>query len=113
MKWWIRSFGDCVFGTGIADEYTEETFFARSDMVQALRGNVRPDFSIDGSIALLGPTAPFTADRPLDAEVRILIVFDDAGGITLREDRERGVLGPRCPDPSNYCLAPLLLRPKE
>jgi hypothetical protein len=39
----------------------------------------------------------------------MLLVFDEAGETTLREDRQDRVQGPRCPLPDNYCPAPLVL----
>jgi hypothetical protein len=113
-KWWIRTQGDCIWGTGIFDDYTEDEFLARPDSVQGLLGRVGNDFVIDSTIALLGPHPSFAVMQLL-AEVRLLIEFDPAGEITLREDRVPGVQGPRCPGGSvgGYCPAPLLLRPSR
>ena len=108
-KWWIRTFGDCIWGTGIFDDYTEEDFFARADSVQGLQGRVGNDFVIDSTIFLLGPYPTFAVPQLL-AEVRLLIEFDPAGQVTLREDRIPGVQGPRCPEPLAVCPQPLLLR---
>ena len=109
-KWWIRAFGDCVWGSGIYDAYTEDEFFARADSVQVLLGRMGSDFVIDGAIALVGPHPDFGTSESF-AEVRIIIDFDDDGQIMLREDRVPGVQGPRCPDAVGYCPLPLLLRP--
>jgi hypothetical protein len=108
--WWIRALGDCVWGTGIYDEYTDDEFLARAESVQVLRGRVGNDFGIDGTIVLLGPHPAF-AVLQYHADVRIEIDIDADGRITLREDRVPGIQGPRCPDPVGYCPAPLLLRP--
>lgn len=109
-KWWIRAFGDCIWGSGTYDDYTEDEFLARAESVQVLQGRVGNDFVIDSTIVLLGPHPSFAVLQYV-AEVRLLIEFDPAGEVTLREDRIPGVLGPRCPDPVGYCPAPLLLRP--
>jgi len=111
-KWWIRALGDCVWGSGIYDTYTEDEFLSRSDSVQVLQGRVGNDFVIEGTIVLLGPHPAF-AVLQYHADVRIQIDIDSDGGITLREDRVPGLQGPRCPDPVGYCPAPLLLRPSR
>lgn len=109
-KWWIQTLGDCIWGTGIFDDYTEDEFSSRPDSVQGLQGRVGNDFVIDSTIVLLGPYPSFVTPH-IHAEVRLLIEFDPAGGITLVEDRIPGVQGPRCPDPVGYCPPPLVLRP--
>jgi hypothetical protein len=112
MKWWLWSFGDCLWGAGRNENYSEDVAMgATADQVQAFRGTIRDDFSIEAEMVLLGPHQGVqTLIR--EAEVRILISIDENGGITLLEDREPGVTGPRCPS-SNYCPAPLLLRPQD
>jgi hypothetical protein len=111
-KWWIRTLGDCIWGTGLYETYTEDEFLSRSDSVQVLQGRVGNDFVIEGTIVLLGPHPAF-AVLQYHADVRIQIDIDADGGITLREDRLPGLQGPRCPDPVGYCPAPLLLRPAD
>jgi hypothetical protein len=111
-KWWIRTFGDCVFATGIDDAYTEDPTMSRSASVQTMRGTIRNDQTIDSTVALLGPHPETAPDQPF-AEVRWIIEVAEDGSVALREDREPGVLGPRCPDPSNYCPPPLVLRPQD
>jgi len=106
-RWWIRALGDCIWGTGTYDVYTEDV---HADSVQVLQGRVGNDFVIEGTIVLLGPHLSFATPEYF-SEVRLLIEFDQASEITLREDRIPGVEGPRCPDPFLYCPAPLLLRP--
>jgi hypothetical protein len=80
--------------------------------VQTVRGTIDNDFTIAGTAVLLAPH-DCVCIAPRVAEVTIDIVIDDAGGIRLEEDREAGVAGPRCVDPSSYCPAPLVLRPAE
>ena len=110
--WWILSMGDCIWGTGILDGFTEDEFLPRSDSVQSLQGTVGNDFVIDGTIVLLGPRPDFVVPQSF-AEVRIIIDFDDDGQIILREERVPGVQGPRCRDPILFCPAPLVLRPSS
>lgn len=111
-KWWIRTLGDCIWGTGIYDDYTEDPLFALSFSVQGLQGRVGNDFVIDSTIVHLGPHPALALPQYL-AEVRLLIEFDASGEITLREDRIPGVEGPRCPLSFNLCPAPLVLRPSR
>lgn len=111
-KWWIQTLGDCIWGTGILDDYTEDPLFALSFSVQGLQGRVGNDFVIDSTIVLLGPRPTMALPQTL-AEVRLLIEFDPAGQVTLREDRIPGVQGPRCPEPLAVCPQPLLLRPSR
>ncbi|MEK6191447.1 MAG: hypothetical protein AABM41_03870 [Chloroflexota bacterium] len=110
--WWIRALGDCIWGSGINDLYTDDEFLAGPHSIQALQGRLANDFVIDGTIVLLGPPPDFAAPQYF-APVRLLIEFDQAGKVTLREDRIAGVQGPRCPDPVFFCPAPLLLRPNR
>lgn len=111
-KWWIRTLGDCIWGTGIYDVYTEDPVSAQPFSVQGLQGRVGNDFVIDSTIVLLGPRPTMALPQTL-AEVRLLIEFDPAGQVTLREDRIPGVQGPRCPEPLAVCPQPLLLRPSR
>ncbi len=105
--WWIRTVGDCIWGTGIFDDYAEGVFaFEYSpDAVQGLQGRMGDDFVIDSTIVFLGPCP---CGVQYLAEARIIIDFDDDGQIILREDREPGAEGPRCP--VFYCPDPLVLR---
>ena len=110
MTWWIRTEGDCVWGNGqIEGVGTEDRANPRPSDVQSLSGVIGSDFVITGEILLLGPLLPQTLLRRPHSPLRMLIEFDAAGEITLREDRAPGVAGPRCPDPVIACLAPLVL----
>ena len=115
MTWWIRTQGDCVWGSGQIDDVPpREGFGARPDQVQSLNGAIGSDFVITGEILYLGPLpvgvpGTLTPYSPL----RMLIEFGDTGEILLREDREAGVVGPRCPDPVSYCPTQLVLQPAE
>ncbi len=79
--------------------------------VQSLSGHVGTDFVITGEILFLGPRP--LGNLPPHSPLRMHIDFDDAGSFILREDREPGVTGPRCPDPTAYCPAPLVLEPAD
>jgi len=104
--WWIRTLGDCVWGVGKVDVFPEDPVPAT---VQHLRGKIRTDFVIEGEIVLVGPAVVFP-NTSIYAPVEIIIEFDDAGQISLHEDREHGVQGPRCPFPATYCPRPVILR---
>jgi hypothetical protein len=111
MTWRIRTQGNCVWGAGyIEDASPEGTFEARPDHVQSLAGVLQSDFVITGEIILLGAD-PFSPNPPLPySHLRMFVEFNEAGEILLREDREPGVGGLRCPNPAGYCPPPLLLR---
>jgi hypothetical protein len=113
MTWWIRTQGDCVWGAGQVDDVPpDRTISAVPDLVQSLAGHIGSDLVITGEILWLGPmpiAAPSIPSRY--APLRMLIDVDDTGRILLREDREPGVSGPRCPAPGGYCPAPLVLQP--
>lgn len=110
--WWIRTLGDCVWGAGHVEHIRPEgDFGARPDHVQSLSGRIGSDFVISGEILWLAPFEPFTpGSLPRYAALRMLIDFDDAGEIVLREDREPGVVGPHCLDPVQFCPPPLVLQ---
>jgi hypothetical protein len=112
LTWWIRTQGNCVWGAGSIDNPSPAgTFEARPDHVQSLRGVLGSDFVITGEIVWLG-ALPLGAPGVLPpySPLRMFVEFDDAGEIFLREDREPGVTGPHCPDPSGFCPAPLVLQ---
>ena len=107
MTWWWRDHGDCVSAAGSADLATIPA--PGPWHVQSFSGRMTPDFHIDGEAVLLGPPA-FGEEAVSWAAVRFLIEFDDTGEVILREDREPGVQGPRCPAPQGaYCPDPLVL----
>jgi hypothetical protein len=109
MTWWIHTQGDCIWGAGQAEEVF--TGIATSpDRVQSLSGRIGSDFTISGDIIWLGPVPPGSVGSPIRySPLRMFIQFDDDGRVLLREDREAGVRGSRCPDPASFCPAPLLL----
>jgi hypothetical protein len=112
--WWIRTLGNCVRGAGhVEDIRPDGDFGARPDHVQSLAGRIGSDFVISGEILWLAPLLPYPDNPPRYAVLRMLIQFDDAGEIILREDREPGVPGPHCPDPVSFCPPPLVLQPAD
>jgi hypothetical protein len=109
--WWIHTAGDCIWGTGIYDDYREDEFSVAAS-VQTMEGTISPNFVIDSTVVLLGPVgtlAPGFGPPARVATVRWSIVDDGGGTVNLEEDRESGAYGPRCPDPL-YCPAPLILQ---
>ena len=107
MTWWIRTQGDCLWGSGSADLATIPNPIQWD--VQTLRGRITTAFTIEGEIVQVGPKG--SEEPQYYADARFFIEFDDAGGVSLREDREPGVEGPRCPAPGAFCPDPLVLVP--
>lgn len=103
--WWVRQLGDCVWAAGIISDFPAELHPLETDL-QVFRGHMSADFVIEGEILALGSTR--FATNPF-APIRLFIEFDENSQITLREDREYGVEGPRCPGLGN-CLNPMVLR---
>jgi hypothetical protein len=108
--WWIRAQGDCVWGTGIVDDYADTGASANHVEVQTFSGVLTQAFTITGEIVSLGPNPPGFLP-PIYSPIRFKVEFKN-GQTTLREDREPGVQGPRCPDPAGFCPPPLLLHPR-
>ncbi|HET9497768.1 MAG TPA: hypothetical protein VFP83_05525 [Candidatus Limnocylindria bacterium] len=78
--------------------------------VQSLVGHINSDFTMSGEILWLGPSPPaLPYELVRYSPLEMLIDFDAAGATILRESREGGVHGPRCPDPQSYCPPPLVL----
>jgi hypothetical protein len=114
MTWWLRTEGSCVWGAGHVDDIAPEgSPDAHVGQVQSLSGVIGSDFVIDGEVILLGAARPLCVCLTRYSPLRMLIEFDDAGEIRLREDREPGVTGPRCSDPVLNCLTPLVLQPVD
>jgi hypothetical protein len=114
MIWWIRTQGNCLWGAGIdGDIPADGGFPVRPHEIQSLDGRIGSNFVITGEIIWLGPGEVGAPPLPSSAPLRMHIEFGEAGQITLREDREPGVTGLHCPDPSGYCPDPLVLIPDE
>jgi hypothetical protein len=105
MTWWLRTEGNCVWGAGLIPRILTPGDDTAPHDIQSLNGHLGGDFVISGEILYLtGAEAPLRPYAPL----RMLVEFDDGGGLVLREDRVAGVIGPRCPI-LEYCPAPLVL----
>lgn len=111
MTWYIRTSGNCFYGTGtVAD--VPEGLYTHADTVQTYTGLIQPDYTVEGAFVHLGPTSDTTRNLPMYFAIPLEIEFTDEGGIVIRELREEGVIGPRCPDPT-FCIPPLLLAPRD
>jgi hypothetical protein len=113
MSWWIRTSGNCIWGTGqVPNVSAEGSFEGAPHEVQSFNGHIGSDFMITGDIVNLGPIPRGAPRSPSPvAPLEMLIEFDDESAITLREARAPGERGPRCPEPGAYCPAPLVLQP--
>jgi hypothetical protein len=113
MTWWIWTQGTCIWGAGQVDEVRTGAL-SPPDQVQSLTGQISSDFTITGDLVWLGPLPPNAPGVPLRyAPLRMLIEFDNAGQILLRDTREAGVRGPHCPEPQGFCPDPLVLERAE
>jgi hypothetical protein len=115
MTWWIRTEGNCVWGAGQVDEVAPPgSVSAVPHQVQSLSGLIGSDLVITGEILFLGPLPAGAPGNPSRySALRMLVEIDDAGQISLHEDREPSASGPRCPEPAGYCPAPLVLEPVD
>jgi hypothetical protein len=109
MTWWIWTHGTCVWGAGQVDDVRTGDPFSWSNQVQSLTGRISSDFTITGELVWLGPLPPLGGESGAYAPLRMLIEFNDAGQVLLRDDREAGVPGPHCPSPQGFCPEPLVL----
>jgi hypothetical protein len=111
MTWWIRTEGNCIWGAGqVEDVAPPGSVSAAVHQVQSLSGLIGADLAITGEIILLGSlSVGAPGDPPRYSPLRMEIKVDETGNITLHEDRQPGVTGPRCPAPGGYCPAPLVL----
>lgn len=114
MTWWVRTLGDCVWAAGTVADVPEDpaNLSTNPATVQIFQGRLRTDFVIEGEIILVGPPG-FGFGAAIHAPVRLLVQFDEGGGVSLREDRVYGEQGPRCVNPTGWCLRPLVLAPRS
>jgi hypothetical protein len=110
--WWIRTAGDCLWGAGAitGPDLLDNPLAGR---VQTLRGKIGQDFVVEGEIVMVAMPQPAVGAERFFSPLRLRIQFDDDGTVVLREDREYGVVGPRCGDPSIFCIPVLVLRPAD
>jgi hypothetical protein len=103
--------GDCVWIT-----VTDERFHAQpvegEAILGVLLGTLATDFSVSGELVTLLRDAPVGgfSDQQTFAAVHLLVEFDEDGQITIRENREPGVSGPRCTHPPSACPNPVELQ---
>jgi hypothetical protein len=111
MTWYVLTQGDCFYGTGTVDDVRLEGPFMNAISVMMYSGTIQPDLTIDGEMLHVGPAPLSQSTGEVYAPVRLLIEFDDEGGVELHEDRVAGEIDPpRCFDPL-FCLPPMLLVP--
>jgi hypothetical protein len=113
--WWIRTRGDCLWGAGAVGRSGDAELFESPDpgRVQIIRGTIGGDFAVEGEIVQVATPGFVPGPFRLWSPLRLLIEFEDGGAIVLREDRVLGEPGPRCPEPTNFCIPILVLRPAE
>ena len=106
----ILQLGDCVWIT-ITDERFHTQPVQGESVLGVLLGTLATDSSISGDLVTVLRDAPVGgfSDQQTFAAVRLLVEFDEDGQITIREDREPGVSGPRCTQPPSACPNPVEL----
>jgi hypothetical protein len=111
--WWIRTQGDCLWGAGAVGRSGDAELFESPDpgRVQIIRGTIGADFVMEGEIVQVGEPGFVPGAFRLWSPLRLFVEFADDGTIVLREDRVRGDPGPRCPEPTSFCIPILVLRP--
>jgi hypothetical protein len=109
--WWISTLGDCLWGAGVvADDLFDSPDPGR---VQTIRGTIGQDFVVEGEIVRVATPHFRSGFERTYSPLRLLIEFDDDGTWVLREDRVLGEPGPRCGEPTVFCIPVLVLRPAD
>lgn len=104
----ILQIGECVWISITDDQFRDDPTPNRSLLGQMF-GRISSDFRVTGDlVTIFRWVDPFTyGEQPRLAPVRLVIDFEDGSGrMLLREDREPGVQGPRCPNPVMWCPDP-------
>jgi hypothetical protein len=98
---------------------TDERYHAQpvqgESILGVLFGSLATDSSISGDLVTIlrdRPVGGFS-DQQTYAAVKLLVQFDEDGQITIREDRDPGVSGPRCTHPPSACPNPVELHRAE
>jgi hypothetical protein len=112
---WIRQVGDCLWAAVMDAEFRSDPDFVGDFDLPAgnlgtFSGRITGDFAIEGELVSIRHGSPMAPT--IFVPIRMLIEFDGDGGIVLREDRDPGVVSPRCygmtgMDP--FCPVPVLL----
>jgi hypothetical protein len=110
----ILQLGDCVWITVTDARYQADPVQGGS-ILAVFHGRIESDFSIDGTLVTILRDAQVGgfSDQQVFAATALLVQFGDDGAILLREDREPGVVGPRCTQPPSACPPPVLLHRAE
>jgi hypothetical protein len=113
--WWIRTLGDCLWGAGAVGGPGDAALFEipTAGRLQTLRGTIGRDYVVEGEIVQVAMSEFAIGDERPYSPLRLLIDFDEDGTVVLREDREPSAEGPRCPDPTLFCLPVLVLRAEQ
>lgn len=105
---WLLQEGDCLTGSVMNDAFLSGDEGARGSLAN-VTGRISASFAILMKVAILEYPEGVAQMYEL-SEMTMLIEWDDAGRIRLREDREPGEQAERCP-PDFSCTAPLVLIP--
>jgi hypothetical protein len=107
----ILQLGDCVWIT-VTDERFHTQPVEGEAILGVLLGTIATDFSISGDLVTLlrdRPVGGFS-DQQIFAAVRLRVVFAEDGQVSIRENRDPGVSGPRCTHPPSACPNPVELQ---
>jgi hypothetical protein len=110
--WWIRTLGDCMWAAGALGSSEDAGLFNSGDpgRVQTIRGTIGSDFVVSGEIVRVATPDFAVGEQRIYSPLRLQIEFDEDGTVVLREDRVYGESGPRCGDPTIFCIPVLVLR---
>lgn len=105
---WLLQDGECISGSVMNDDFLSGD---AGGSLANVGGRIGSDFAIPMTVAILDYPEGVAQMRAL-SQMTMLIEWDDAGRIRLREDREPGELAERCPPEFlDACPAPLVLLP--
>jgi hypothetical protein len=110
----ILQSGDCVW-ISISDDQFRQQVPDEQSLLAQFSGTMTADYTVTGQLAALrlynDPFAVGEYDQLTD--VRLRIEWDEDGRILLLEDREKGVVGPRCANAEMWCPDPFILQRVE
>jgi hypothetical protein len=116
---WIRQEGSCLWAAIMDAEFRADPGFTgrfddRGGNLGTYQGAIGNDFVVDGELILVRLGNPVTPS--VVAPVRLIIGFGPDGQISLTEDRDPAILGPRCyriADGTSDCPDPVILYPVD